>query len=129
MQTFETLSDYKKHISEITIITEMYKKHSDILSTFINKLLELQTDKQKEEGCLFDSKYEEYKFHIHYKIEENNTFTLNINNEIDTFKNNFMFKFWVIINVKVYFLFISAMCICSFSYNKFIYEFIKYIKA
>ena len=89
MQTFETLSDYKKHISEITIITEMYKKHSDILSTFINKLLELQTDKQKEEGCLFDSKYEEYKFHIHYKIEENNTFTLNINNEIDTFKNDF----------------------------------------
>ena len=89
MQTIESRSDYKQHISEITTITEMYKKHSDILSTFINKLLELQTDEQKEEGCLFDSKYEEYKFNIHYKIEENNTFTLNINNEIDTFKNNF----------------------------------------
>ena len=89
MQTTESLSDYEKHISEIAIITEMYKKHSDILSTFINKLLELELDEQKKEGCLFDSKYEEYKFHIHYKIEENNTFTLNINNEIDTFKNNF----------------------------------------
>ena len=52
MQTTESHSDYEKHIYEITIITEMYKKHSDILSTFINKLLELQLDEQKKEGCL-----------------------------------------------------------------------------
>ena len=97
MQIDESPSDYKKYISEIIIIAEIYKNQSDKLSAFIKNLIEILLDKRKAEGCLFDSKDEKYKFNIDYKIKEIDEFISSINNEIKDFKvnvseyNNFTF--------------------------------------
>ena len=88
MQTIETISDYQKYISEIIIIAEIYKNQSEKLSAFINNLIELYLDKRKAEGCLFNSKDEEYKINIEYKIKEIDEFISSINNEIENFKSN-----------------------------------------
>ena len=97
MQINDSPSYYKKYILEIIIIAELYKKQSERLSTFIKNLIELYLDKRKAEGCLFDSKDEEYKFNIDYKIKNIDIFVSSINNKIEDFKinvseyNNFTF--------------------------------------
>ena len=88
MQINDSPSYYKKYILEIIIIAELYKKQSERLSTFIKNLIELYLDKRKAEGCLFDSKDEEYKFNIDYKIKNIDIFVSSINNKIEDFKIN-----------------------------------------